>query len=173
MQIRAEELADYEAIDRSVEAAFGSRQQVDLVEAIRASGAFLPELSLVAEEDGVVVGHVMISLATLMMGAEQVPIHNLSPLAVVPERQGSGIGSALVREVVRRAEELGAAAVILEGDPRYYGRFGFEPAYRYGIEMKLPSWAPPEAGQVLRLRSYDTSLRGRVVYPAPFAVVEH
>ena len=55
-----------------------------------------------------------------------------------------------------------------KGVPAYYGRFGFEPAPAHGIHIKLPSWAPPEAAQVLRLKNYDPSIRGQVVYPPAF-----
>jgi putative acetyltransferase len=63
---------------------------------------------------------------------------------------------------------------VLEGSPVYYGRFGFEPSADYGIHLPLPDWAPPEAAQVLRLRNYDPSIRGHVVYPPAFdAATEH
>jgi len=171
MNIRVERPEDEAGVAGVVKRAFGSTREVALVEALRASEVFVPELSLVAEAEGRVVGHVMVTLSTLVMGDGEVPVHVLSPLAVEPECQGEGIGSALVREVVARAEALGAGMVILEGSPKYYGRFGFEPAYRYGIEMTLPSWASREAGQVLRLASYDPGLRGRVRYSAPFDLV--
>lgn len=95
-------------------------------------------------------------------------IANLSPLAVAPDLQGGGIGSASVREATVRADGRGEPLVVLEGSPVFYGRLGFEHSQRYGIEIHLPSWAPPEAAQVLRLRGYDPSLRGRVVYPPAF-----
>ena len=58
--------------------------------------------------------------------------------------------------------------VVLEGSPVFYGRLGFEYSVPQGIEMKLPTWAPPEAAQVLRLSTYDSSMRGQVVYPSAF-----
>ena len=95
-------------------------------------------------------------------------VASLSPLAVLPDVQRSGIGSALVRDVTARADRRGEPLVVLEGSPDYYGRFGFEHSVRSGIHITLPSWAPPEAAQVLRLSSYDRSRRGRVVYPPAF-----
>jgi putative acetyltransferase len=116
----------------------------------------------------------MISRVTLAGDGAERRVASLSPLAVAPVRQREGIGSALVRAACARAAELGDPSVILEGDPAYYGSFGFEPGLRYGIAFDLPSWAPPEAGQVLWLSAHDTTLRGRVVYPPSFAgVVEH
>lgn len=167
--IRAERPEDAGGIAAVVEAAFGSPAEAQLVEAIRASPEYVPDLALVAELDGRIVGHVMVSGARLVAddGTER-PIVMLSPLAVEPERQRTGIGSALVHEVVRRADERGEPFVVLEGDPRYYGRLGFEPASAHGISLPIPSWAPPEAAQLLRLAADDPSLTGRVVYPAAF-----
>ena len=80
----------------------------------------------------------------------------------------------MVRRVNADAEAMGAPFVVLEGDPRYYGRFGFEPSAPRGITIDLPSWAPPEAAQILVLRDYDPSVRGHVVYPPAFdAVTDH
>jgi putative acetyltransferase len=76
-----------------------------------------------------------------------------------------------VRAVAAAADDRGEPLVVLEGSPVFYGRLGFEHALPYGIEITLPSWAPPEAAQVLRLRSYDPALRGRVVYPPAFDAV--
>jgi putative acetyltransferase len=148
--------------------AFGSPAEAALVEAIRASPEYVPELALVALLDGRVVGHVMISGASLVGEGGQRPIAMLSPLAVDPSYQRNGIGAALVRAVTERAEARGGDLVILEGDPAYYGRFGFEHATPLGILIDLPSWAPPEAAQVLRFATYEPSVRGRVVYPPAF-----
>jgi putative acetyltransferase len=136
------------------------------VAALRASDAFIPELSLVAELDGRVVGHVMISRVDLDDDGRARPVAMLSPLAVTPDAQRAGIGSALVREVTARADRRGEPLVVLEGSPDYYGRLGFEHSVLHGIHITtLPWWAPPEAAQVLRLGSYDPSLRGRIVSP--------
>jgi putative acetyltransferase len=169
--IRAEHPSDLDAIAAVVTAAFGSPDEAKLVEAIRASPHYVPEWALVAELDDQVVGHVMVSYATVVDDDVERRIAMLSPLAVAPAHHGTGSGSALVREVTARADAAGEPAVILEGSPVYYSRFGFEHALKYGIEITLPSWAPPEAAQVLRLANYDPSLRGRVVYPPAFDTV--
>jgi len=169
--IRAEEPGDVRAISDVVAAAFGSQAEADLVQAIRESEHFVPAWSLVAEAHGLIVGHVMVSFATLVDGRKSRRITMLSPLAVVPDAQRHGIGSALVREVAARVDEHGEPLIVLEGSPAFYGRLGFEFAVPYGIHIKLPEWAPPEAAQVLRLRSYDAALRGRVVYPPAFDLV--
>jgi putative acetyltransferase len=166
--IRAEQPNDFDAIADVVGAAFGSPAEARLVEAIRASPNYVAELSLVAELAGRIVGHVMVSFTALQDDDTERWISQLSPLAVAPDVHGRGIGSALVREVCALADARGEPLVVLEGSPAYYGRFGFESAPAHGIHIALPSWAPPEAAQVLRLRAYDPSIRGHVVYPPAF-----
>jgi putative acetyltransferase len=170
--VRPERPADEAAVARVVADAFRSEAHAALVAAIRASPGFVPALSLVAEDGGRLVGHVMISTVGLEgVDGERRGIPSLSPLAVAPAAQGRGVGSALVRAVTGEARRLGAPFVVLEGDPRYYGRFGFEPAAPHGIEIDLPSWAPPEAAQVLVLRDDGPLPTGRVVYPPAFDLV--
>jgi putative acetyltransferase len=173
--VRPERAGDHDAIRLMVTAAFGSTVEADLVERIRASSEYVPETALVAELDGRVVGHVMVSGATLRNDEGERTISMLSPLAVDPVHHGAGIGGALVRTVTAIADERGEPLVVLEGSPRHYARFGFVHSVPHGIELPLPDWAPAEAAQVLLLRSYDpddSALRGRVVYPAAFDGVE-
>ncbi len=151
-----------------VEAAFGSEVEAGLVAAIRASPEYIPECALVAIVDGQVVGHVMISDAAIELDGARRRIAMLSPLAVRPEFQRRGVGSALVHEVVRRADARDEPLVILEGDPNYYGRLGFVSATPLGIAIPIPDWASPEAAQCICLRAYDRAIRGQVVYPAAF-----
>lgn len=165
--IRSERPDDVDVIAEVVEAAFASPVEARLVAALRGSDDFLPDLSLVAELDGRIVGHVMISYATLQDGDVQHRVASLAPLAVAPDVQGRGIGSALVHEVTARGSR-GEPLVVLQGDPGYYRRFGFEQSVPLGIHLTLPSWAPEEAAQVMRLAGYDPSLHGLVVYPSAF-----
>ncbi len=171
MNIREEREEDRDAIAAVVAAAFGSQREAALVDAIRASDNFVPALSLVAEVEGEVVAHVMLSYATLHDGDASRRILTLSPLAVAPDYQRRGIGGALVRSAVAGADERGEPLVVLEGSPAYYGRFGFEHSVGRGITIHLPSWAPPEAAQVIVLEAYDPSIGGHVVYPPAFDAV--
>ena len=171
---RAERPEDHRVIFDVVAAAFGSPAEAELVQKIRESEYFIPELSVVAESDGRIVGHVMISYASLRSPDGERPVAMLSPLAVDPAFRRRGIGSALVRSVTSEADALGEPLVVLEGSPRFYGRLGFEHSLLYGLDITLPSWAPPEAAQVLRLSSWSPSIRGRVRYPPAFdAFAEH
>lgn len=169
--IRPESPADYDAIRRLVAAAFESEAEALLVDRIRASGDYVPEMALVAEADREIVGQVMISHAVIRSAQGDRRIVMLAPLAVVPEHHRRGIGSALVRSAVRVADERHEPLVVLEGSPMYYGRLGFEHSLASGIEIDLPGWAPPEAAQVIRLAAFDPddpALRGKVVYPPAF-----
>ena len=165
MTVRAERAEDHDAIASVVEAAFGSPDEARLVKALRASAGYLPELALVATDDDDVVGHVMFTLTELVDGTS---ILMLSPLAVRPDRQRRGIGSALVRKGLRGSAEHTEPLVIVEGDPRYYSRFGFVAASELGLERPYET-IPEAAFQAVRLPAYVGRARGRVVYPPPFA----
>jgi putative acetyltransferase len=171
LRIQPETAQDHAAVRAAVQAAFVSHRRVaDLVELIRESPHFVPELSLVAKDADEVVGHVMLSHADLV---DEVGIRHrvltLSPLAVLPSRQAEGIGGSLVRAGVRAADLLGEPLVVLEGSPAYYARFGFRRADEFGITIDLPDWAPPEAAMVHPLTAYDAAVRGRLDYPPAFA----
>ena len=171
--LRSEVRADHFAIAAVVAAAFASPVEAQLVDAIRNSPNFVPEWSVVAVLSEEIVGHVMCSYVTLRSGSNERRVVSLSPLAVAPKHHGSGIGSALVREVAARVDRADEPFIVLEGSPIYYSRFGFEPATPLGLNISLPDWASPEAAQVLRLRNYTPDLQGDIVYPPAFDAVTH
>jgi putative acetyltransferase len=165
---RADDPREVGAIGDVVAAAFGSPVEAELVAAIRASEHYIPQASLVATQAGRIAGHVMVSYVMLDDGRSRRRICSLSPLAVAPAYQGLGVGSALVRAVVDVVDRMGEPLIVLEGSPAYYGRLGFEHSVPHGIHIHLPDWAPAEAAQLSRLRNYDPSIRGEVVYPPAF-----
>ena len=119
--------------------------------------------SVVAEQDGEVVGHVGLSHAWLDARRELVDVWVLSPLSVVPDRQGSGVGSRLLAAAVDEARAAGAPLLFLEGDPGYYGARGFGRASEHGFTA--PSARTPEpAFQVVRFRGYEDWMTGQVIY---------
>ncbi|MGE5691376.1 MAG: GNAT family N-acetyltransferase [Pseudomonadota bacterium] len=145
--------------------AFGSDVEPRMADDVRASDGFVPALSLVAEDDEALVGHVLTSWVGLQGSPRR--LLQLGPIAVVPEHQGRGIGSALVRATLEAVRALGEPLVLLEGDPGYYRRFGFVRADELGL---LP---PPEAlhdwaFQVAVLDDDAEVPQGRVVYPPTF-----
>lgn len=165
--IRPERSGDEPHVAAVVEQAFGSPARARLVAKPESAG-YIPELSLVAEVAARIGGHVMVREAVLRDGGVERPVAMLSPLAVAPSSQRLGIGSALVRLVTDRADHRGEPMVVLEGSPAFYTRLGFEQPVPLGIQLPLPSWAPPEAAQVLRLQHFDPTLRGDVMYPPAF-----
>ena len=149
------------------ERAFGPESgEAGLVDALRADGAHVPELCLVAVDGEEVVGHIFFSRARLASGHE---VLALAPMAVLPERQRDGIGSRLVESALGRAQATGFPLVVVLGHPGFYPRFGFEPAARHGVEA--PWEVPPEAWMVHPLPAYDPEARGLVTYARAFDAV--
>jgi len=166
MRLRSERSEDSAAIRDVLNASFKDPTVAQLVDLVRASDRWVPDLSIVAEVDRRVVGHVMLSYVTIE-GDESWDVLSLAPLGVHPDHQGRGIGSALAEEALARAEARSEPLVVLEGHPGYYPRFGFEPAVSYGIEKADPR-VPDEAFMVRRLSRYTSRYHGRLVYPAAF-----
>lgn len=165
--IRPETAADRAAIRRVHTEAFGGEAEADLVDALRGGPAFIPELSLVAENESGPVGHILFTRVGIFECASANEALALAPMAVLPEFQNRGIGSALVRHGVEEARRLGHAAVVVLGHPKYYPRFGFVPANRYGI--RSPFSAPPDAFQALGLVAGALDgMQGLVSYPPEF-----
>ena len=152
--IRQEIPADYERVFTITEAAFrdldiSDHTEQHLVNRLRASQAFIPELSLVAELDGEVVGHILFTRATIIGENQTHDSLTLAPVSVAPEQQRRGIGGQLIRAGVQVARELGFDNVNLVGHPDYYPRFGFVRASRYHI--RVPFDVPDEAFMFLEL----------------------
>lgn len=177
MIIRREAPDDVTAISEVTAAAFrgvehsvppgepgGPPVEVDLIDRLRADDGWIPELSLVAESDGVVVGHVLGSRAIV----GEVPAIGLGPLSVAPGWQRSGVGAALMHAVLGAAEALDEQLVGLLGDPAYYSRFGFVSAESVGVTAPDAAWGA--YFQVRSLSAYrgDT---GAFRYAVPFDAV--
>jgi putative acetyltransferase len=133
-EIRPERLSDYKHVYQIQRAAFGQDGEARLVEALRKRAT--PHLSLVAEMGEDLVGHVMFSPVSIEGAGEPPPIAGLAPLAVLPERQGEGAGSALIRAGLSDCDSMGWQAIFLLGDPAYYSRFGFNLAAARGLRYE-------------------------------------
>lgn len=129
--IRDERPGDEAAVRAVVAAAFGSPDEADLVDLLRARGEVV--LALVAEIDGAVVGHVLFSPLPVAGPGRTIEAVALAPLAVAPARQRTGVGAALVRAGHARLAAMGVPAVVVLGHPDYYPRFGFRASLAEGL----------------------------------------
>ncbi len=169
MLIRQETESDYDKVYQVVKKAFSRAQhsdgnEQDLVVALRKSDAFLPELSLVAEVDGDVVGHILFT-------KNRIGSHtglSLAPLSVSPEFQRQGIGMALIKEGHRIAKELGYAYSVVLGSERYYPKAGYLPASQFGI--KAPFDVPDHNFMAICLQDVCPPVCGVVAYPKEFGI---
>lgn len=128
-------------------ATFGRSAEADLVDSLRQTTRSL--ISLVAEVDGALVGHILFSSVSLA-GQSERGIMGLGPMAVLPEYQRQGLGSALIREGLRRCAAFDAEAVVVVGHPEYYPRFGFVPASHYALTCEYD--VPDDAFMVVELQ---------------------
>ena len=162
MIIRPETAADHDAIRKVNDVAFGDTVEGKLVDAIRASDRFVPELSLVAVSEGLTVGHVISSYVDVEPGVRRVL--QVGPLAVLPSHQRRGIGTALMEETIRIADARAEPLLLIEGNPTYYERFGFTRADAVGIDPP-PEALAPQYFMIRQLATYDPGFRGNATYP--------
>lgn len=167
MVIRQEQRNDYEKVYQVVQKAFkkvehraGNEQ--DLVVALRKSAAFVPELSLVAEEDNKIVGHIMFTEIHISGTVELA----LAPLAVLPEYQNQGIGKMLMAHGHKIAAKMGYRFSVVLGSENYYPKVGYVPAEQYGI--KVPFDVPSSNFMALDLKGHSLKLNGTVEYAKEF-----
>lgn len=163
MIIRRERAPDRPEVLALIEAAFPEPVEAQLLRELFASREYLPELSLVAEDDdGSIVGHVISTRGWI----GETPALGLGPIGVTPARQYQGIGSALMRATIQAANGMGEPAIILLGSTEYYPRFGFVPADSMGIISPDPSWG--SHFMALPLLAFRPGTRGHFRYAEPF-----
>ena len=162
LTIRPEEPVDAVAIRRVLEATFPTAAEARLVDRLRAGGHLW--ISLVAEEDESVVGH--IAFSPVRIDGQAVEEHGvgLAPVAVLPDDQRRGIGSRLIREGLAACERAGYGFVVVLGEPAFYRRFGFDRADRRGLGNE---YGVDLAFMVLELRNHAIPARGGVVRYGP------
>ena len=173
MNIRKEEKKDYKKVFSLIENAFKDEVYTDhkeqyLVERLRNSASFIPELSLVAEIDDEIVGYILLTKIKIINDNLQVSESlALAPVAVLKRYQGKGIGGKLILEAHRKSKELGFKSVILLGHEKYYPKFGYEMTKKYGI--KLPFNVPDENCMLIELTENALKdVSGTVEYPKEF-----
>jgi putative acetyltransferase len=166
VNVRSEQERDHAAVRAVHLAAFGDHGQVvaDLVDDLRTMADCV---SLVADDDGEVVGHVGFTTSLLDAPGELVPVPVLSPVGVLPAHQRRGVGSALIRHGLELLVDRSVPLVFVEGPPQYYSRFGFERGRGQGF--RKPSLRIPDAAFLaLRLPSYEPWMTGTLVYAEAF-----
>jgi predicted N-acetyltransferase YhbS len=168
MLIRQEKKEDYERIYEINKQAFNQIDESELVNRIRASENFIPELSLVAEKNGEIIGHILFSKMKII-GEKEYETLSLAPIAVLPKYQNQGVGGKLIKEGLKRAEKLGFNSVIVVGHKDYYPKFGFEKASKWSI--KCPIDAPDEAFMAIELKVGSLKNKtGVVEFPKEFQI---
>ena len=163
LHIRPETQADYDAVRNINEAAFETPTEAKLVDALRVSVA--PYISLVAERDDDVLGHILFTPVTVDSGDTPWSALGLAPMAVAPGNQRHGIGSALVRAGLAECRRIDQPVVFVLGHPEYYPRFGFVPAPPLGLICEYP--VPDEVFMVAELEPGAISSRTGLVRYAP------
>ncbi len=163
MNIREEKLGDYEIVYALVEEAFKTAEHSDgnehnLVKRLRNSDGFIKELSLVAEEGGVLLGHIMFTKAKV----GEVGALALAPLSVSPDAQRKGVGKALINKGHEIAKAMGYDIVIVLGSEKYYPKMGYIPASVLGI--KAPFDVPDENFMAISLSGSTEAINGSVEY---------
>ena len=169
MIIRQENKNDEKQVYEVVKIAFESAEhsdgsEQDLVESLRKSTAFISELSLVAEINGEIIGHIMFT---------EIRIHNqiaiaLAPLSVLPNFQKQGVGTSLITEGHRIAKQLGFSYSVVLGSENYYPRLGYTEAIKFGI--KAPFDVPSCNFMAINLHNNNDKLEGVVEYATEFGI---
>lgn len=169
LNIRTEQPEDTEKVAELLYHAFGDREDESLlVSNIRVSAGFIPELSLVAELNGEIIGHILLSKAEVVNEGGRDEVIALAPLAVSPEHQKQGVGKLLMQEGLKRCQNLGYPLVLLIGHPEYYPKFGFKPARPFGLELKQFA-VPDDVFMVCELQEGALGrIQGELVYPEVF-----
>ncbi|GEP94463.1 GNAT family N-acetyltransferase [Chitinophaga cymbidii] len=168
IRIRPEETSDAGHIYEVNRLAFGREDESRLIGFLREGGSFVPALSLLAEVDGMAVGHILFTRIFIAReNGARIESLALAPMAVHPDFQRRGIGGRLITEGLRRAGEAGFTAVIVLGHADYYPKFGFAPAAKWGITTLYD--VPEEVFMAMELKpgALDDA-SGTVVYPEAF-----
>lgn len=164
LTIRSENAADIEHIHEINRAAFETPAEAKLVDRLRTAAD--PFLSLVAELDGVVVGHILFTPVRLE-NSDELNLSGLAPVAIAPPHQNQGIGSALVEAGLAQCQKLGVGAVVVLGHPDYYPRFGFQAAANFGIRCEYD--VPDEAFMLCEMQAgYLLGHTGEIHYHPAF-----
>ncbi len=166
IRIRQEVKEDYKRVYEINEMAFGQENESKLIEKIRRGPNFVPELSLVAEKDNEIVGHILFSKIKIV-GESEFETLMLAPIAVIPELQKQGVGGKLIKKGIEKAKELEFDSIIVVGHKDYYPKFGFQKASQWGVQC--PFEVPDGAFMAIELTEKALENKaGVVLFPQEF-----
>lgn len=172
--IRQENLSDYDRVLEITNEAFkglpfSDENESELIRRLRVSPEYIPELSLVAEYENQVVGHILFTPISIESRNKSFPTLSLAPISILPKFQQLGIGSMLINKGHELAKQMGFNSVIVLGHPEYYPRFGYKPISNWPI--KSPFDVPDDYFMALELVPGALNrTSGIVCYPAAFQV---
>ena len=165
--IEAETEGDYEKITRLHTIAFNGDGEAKLVEKLRKTPRYIRELSLVAKYRNAIIGHALFYPIKIKTCRNICDSLALAPISVIPRFQNRKVGSRLIKEGLEKARKLGFKSIIVVGHPKYYPRFGFEKASKYGISASLD--VPDDALFAMELEKDGLKdCKGKIEYPSEY-----
>lgn len=165
--LRKETKTDYAGIRRINDLAFGRKAESKLIDLLRKKEDFVPDLSILAEVNKQLVGHILFTPVKIESGSESFTTLCLAPMSVLPDYQQKSIGKLLVIQGLQTAKDLGYTSVVVLGHPSFYPKFGFQPASKWEINSPFP--APDEAFMAIELVTTSLeNVKGKVEFPPEF-----
>lgn len=167
--IRQESPQDYPQVTRVNDLAFGCTDEGILVETIRKNKEFIPELSIVAEKEHEVIGHILFFPIEIGSKDKSFPSISLAPMSVIPKYQKQGIGGQLIKYGLEQCKKLGFRSVVVVGHPTYYPKFGFKRASAWNIFPPID--VPDEGCMAIELeKDALKNVSGVIQFPAEYEV---
>jgi putative acetyltransferase len=167
LKIRKETPLDFDLINEVTSLAFKNHQKNQLIQALKKNDAFKEELSLVATENEIVIGYLLLFPTHIINNYRRHTTLLLASMAVLPDRQKQGVGAALIKEAIKQAQKIGLGSIVVSENSEYFFRFGFKKASRWNITM--PVSAPGETVLALELnRQGFSQVSGTVSIPEEF-----
>ena len=159
--IRKESSLDYDRISKVNDLAFVQKQEGELIVKLRMRKEYIPELSLVAEFNGNIIGHILFFPIYILSGDDKIQTLALAPMSIIPGFQNKGLGGDLIMAGMKAANELGFTSVLVLGHPKYYPKFGFKKASKWKI--KAPFDVPEEAMMAIELKNGSLNFGGGII----------
>lgn len=167
INLRPEQPNDYEGITRVNDLSFQRKAEGKLVVELRKSKDFDPNLSIIAESNGEIIGHILFTPVSIELKNRTAHSLTLAPMSILPDFQKRSIGKLLVVFGLQAAKDAGHQSVVVLGHPSYYPKFGFKKASNWNIKSPFP--APDDAFMAIELMPGSLEgIEGKVVFPSAF-----